>query len=175
MSRLFYSFLMGLLLSACTSEEHGELQQWMRDVTKDMRGRVEPLPVVKPYEPYAYSAASLPDPFSPARLDPVAAAAKSGGGIRPDADRKKEPLELFPLESLTMVGNLQQGNINYGLVKADKGVYRVRAGNHLGQNFGLITKISESEISVKELIQDPSGNWGERMSALQLQETETRK
>jgi len=166
---------LGALLTACTGEEFGDLKAELKDKTKDLRGRIEPLPVVKPYEPVPYKAFDQTDPFSSAKIALVTKSASTGGGVlnqeaKRHADRSKEPLEAYPLESLKMVGVLQQKRANFALVKADAGLYRVKVGNYLGQNFGLITTITESQIQLRELIQDAVGDWTERQSTLQLQE-----
>ena len=142
-------------------------------MTKDLRGRVDPLPQVRPYEPVPYQAENEIDPFRPSRIEVATAgggSAPTGAGKLPDFDRPKEPLEAFPLESIQMVGSLTQGRETFGLVKAGPNLYRVRKGNYMGQNFGVITGIDEVQISLKELIQEGSGEWVERASALQLQE-----
>jgi type IV pilus assembly protein PilP len=163
--------VLGLLLVACGGEEFGDLKAELKDKTKDLRGRIEPLPVVKPYEPVPYTAFDQADPFSSAKIELVTKSASTGGGgLKPDLNRPKEPLEAFPLESLKMVGVLQQKKANFALIKADAGLYRVKVGNYLGQNFGLITTITESQIQLRELIQDAVGDWTERQSTLQLQE-----
>jgi type IV pilus assembly protein PilP len=166
-----------LALSACDSGEQTELRAELAAMTKDVRGRVEPLPVVKPYEPLPYTAYDLPDPFGPAKIALVAKGPGQGGGggLKPDLNRPKEPLEAFPLESLKMVGTLERGKQTFGLVKADAGLYRVRIGNYLGQNFGVITKISDSEITLRELVQDAGGDWSERESTLLLQEADAKE
>ena len=162
---------LGLLLAACTGEEFGDLKAELKDKTKDLRGKIDPLPVVKPYEPVPYKVFDQADPFSSAKIELVTKSASSaGGGLKPDFNRPKEPLEAYPLESLKMVGVLQQRKASFALVKADVGLYRVKVGNYMGQNFGLITTITESHIQLRELIQDPAGDWTERQSTLQLQE-----
>lgn len=160
------------LLAACEGEQHSDLRKELNDMTKDLRGRVDPLPQVRPYEPVPYQAENEVDPFRPDRIE-VAAAAGAGSaasGTQPDLDRPKEPLEAFPLESIQMVGSLTQGRETFGLVKAGPNLYRVKKGNYMGQNFGVITGIDEVQISLKELIQEGSGEWIERASSLQLQE-----
>lgn len=166
-----------LFLAACGGDEHQDLKEELKGLTKDMRGRIEPLPVVKPYEPVPYKALDLPDPFGAAKIElAIAAAAKSKAGANaPDASRPKEPLEAYPLESLKMVGTLAQKGVNYALVRADASVYRVKAGNYMGQNFGIITGITDSQINLKELVQDASGDWTERKSALQIVEADAGK
>jgi type IV pilus assembly protein PilP len=165
-----------LALAGCESGEHQDLKAELAGMTKGLAGRVDPLPVVKPYEPVAYAAFELPDPFGPAKIQlATRGAASQGGALAPDMNRPKEPLEAYPLESLKMVGMLNRKGAVFGLVRSDAGIYRVRAGNYMGQNFGVITKISETEIALRELIQETGGEWTERTSALQLQEGEVRK
>jgi len=164
-----------LALAACAGEEHGDLKQELAQLTKDFRGRVDPLPQVKPYEPVPYTAEGQVDPFRPERIDVAAqrnlSPAASNSRIDKERDRPKEPLEAFPLESIQMMGTITQNKETFALVKAGPNLYRVRKGNYMGQNFGVITGIDESQISLKELIQDGVGEWVERASALQLVET----
>jgi type IV pilus assembly protein PilP len=160
-----------IMLSGCFGEEFGDLKAELKEKTKDLRGKIDPLPVVKPYEPVPYQAFDQADPFSTAKIELVTKSASSGGGgLKPDFNRPKEPLEAYPLESLKMVGVLQQRKASFALIKADVGLYRVKVGNYMGQNFGLITSITESQVQLRELIQDPAGDWTERQSTLQLQE-----
>ena len=165
----------GLALAACGGEEHGDLKQELAQLTKDFRGRVDPLPQVKPYEPVPYTAEGQVDPFRPERIDVAAQRqmnpSASNARIDKERDRPKEPLEAFPLEAIQMMGTITQNRETFALVKAGPNLYRVRKGNYMGQNFGVITGIDESQISLKELIQDGVGEWVERASALQLVET----
>jgi type IV pilus assembly protein PilP len=136
-----------------------------------LRGRVEPLPEIKQFEPFAYNAFELPDPFSPRDLETGSGVAV-GTGPAPDMSRRKETLEAFPLESLKMVGTLQQNRVRYALIKTpDNNLYKARIGNYMGQNFGIVTAVSETALSLKEVIQDPAnGGWSERSASLQLLE-----
>lgn len=169
--RVMLVLALGVVLAGCFGEEFGDLKAELKDKTKDLRGRIAPLPVVKPYEPVPYKAFDQADPFSTAKIELVTKSASSGGGgLKPDFNRPKEPLEAYPLESLKMVGVLQQRKASFALIKADIGLYRVKVGNYMGQNFGLITSITESQVQLRELIQDPAGDWTERQSTLQLQE-----
>jgi type IV pilus assembly protein PilP len=165
MKRLLIPMAM-LVLGGCSSEIN-ELKQFVRDSDKGVPRRVEPLPAVKPFEPFAYEGFDLPDPFRPRKIAQKEGAA---GGVAPDLNRRKEPLESFPLEQLRMVGTLSQNKDTYALVKADKTLYRVRKGNYMGQNFGLITDVTDSEIKLKEIVQDSAGDWAERQSVLPLLE-----
>ncbi len=166
--------VLALSLAACGGEQYGDLRKELDQLTKDVRGRVDPLPQVKPYEPVPYKAFDEVDPFKPSRIDVVASGAALAGasGIKPDLNRPKEPLEAFPLETLRMVGTLSQEKETYGLVKAGPNLFRVKKGNYMGLNFGVITAIDESEIKLKELVQDGGGDWVERVSSLQLVEAQ---
>jgi type IV pilus assembly protein PilP len=165
--------LAALALVACGGEEHGDLKQELNQLTKDFRGRVEPLPQVKPYEPVPYTAEGQVDPFRPERIDvalrqitPSASSAR----IEKERDRPKEPLEAFPLESIQMLGTITRARETFALVKAGPNLYRIRKGNYMGQNFGVVTGIDEASVNLKELVQDGAGEWVERTSALQLVE-----
>jgi type IV pilus assembly protein PilP len=155
-------------LAACGGEEHQDLRQWMKDSTKDFKGRIPPLPEIKIFPPVAYDAGGMVDPYNASKIEPERKA--GGGGIKPDLDRRKEPLEAYPLESLKMVGTLIKGKMVHALIQADKNLHQVKIGNYLGQNFGIITEITESEVKLKELVPDSLGDYMERTSALQLQE-----
>ena len=161
-----------LLCAGCGGESHQDLRAWMADQGKGARGRVDPLPQIKPYEPFAYNAFDLPDPFKPRKIEPT----KGGSKLAPDLTRRREPLESYPLESLNMVGTLEKGKAMYALVRTpDKEVFQVSAGNYLGQNFGVIVGITDGEVRLKELVQDGSGDWTERTGALQLIPADTTK
>jgi len=167
MKRLLIPVAVAMVAAGCSSGLD-ELRTWVRDQEKAQRPKVEPLPVLKPFEPFAYEGFDLPDPFKPRKIS-----AKEGqvaGGVAPDLNRRKEPLEAFPLEQLRMVGTLSQNKETYALVKADKTLYRVKRGNYLGQNFGLITEVTDNEIKLKEIVQDSAGDWAERQSILPLLE-----
>ena len=170
------AFALGLAatLAGCSGDQYGDLRQELKELTKDLRGKVDPLPQVKPYEPVPYKAYEEIDPFRASRIEVAAGvgASASSSGIKPDLNRPKEPLEAFPLESLRMVGTLNQNKETYGLVRAGTNLFRVKKGNYMGQNFGVITSVAESEIKLKELVQDGGGDWVERASTLQLQEAQ---
>jgi type IV pilus assembly protein PilP len=168
--RLIYVALVSLLLSACGGEEFQDLRDFVKNSGADMRGKIEPPPEVKPYEYFAYNnETNLPNPFKPRKQD---ARASGGSGInQPDLDRPKEALEEYPLESLKMVGYLYQNKVGYAVIRATDGkLHRVKAGNHIGLNFGLIKEVTDTSLIIKELVQDGSGDWTERDSSLHLTE-----
>ena len=161
-------FLACLGLAACGGEDHQDLRQWMKEATQDFKGRIPPLPEIKSFPMVAYEAGDQVDPYNASKIEPERKA--GGGGIKPDLDRRKEPLEAYPLESLKMVGTLMMGKMVHALVQADKNLHQVKIGNYVGQNFGIITDIHETEVTLKELVPDSLGDYTERTSTLQLQE-----
>lgn len=169
--RAAYSVLLtALLLTGCGGEEFQDLRDFVKNAGADMRGKVEPPPDIKPYEPFTYdNDTALADPFKPRKPD----TRKPGhtGQNQPNLDRPKEELEDFPLESLKMVGYLFQRNVGHAVIRSSEGkIYQVKAGNYIGQNFGQITSVSETEVKIKEMVQDSAGDWSERESTLQLVE-----
>jgi len=162
-----------VLLASCGGEEFGDLKAELNERSKDFRGRVDALPQVRPYEPVAYTAENVVDPFRPDRID-VAGGARGPRAetskMAPDLNRPKEPLEAFPLESLQMLGTITQNRDTFALVKAGPNLYRIKKGNYMGLNFGVVTGIDEVQINLKELVQDGQGEWVERATALQLVE-----
>lgn len=163
--------LVGLafVLAGCSDEPHRDLRDFVAKSETMPHGQIPPLPEVKPYEPFTYSAFDLTDPFKPRKIEPPKGS--GGGGIAPDLNRRREPLEAYPLEALRMVGTLAQNKQMYALIRApDNTLFRVRSGNYAGQNFGRITEISEASIKLKEIVQDSGGNWEEKEQVLLLQE-----
>jgi type IV pilus assembly protein PilP len=159
--------LLAATLTACGGGDMEDLQQFMNEAGKDMQGKIEPLPQIKPYQAFSYDAFELPDPFKPRKLT----SSGGGGGLQPDLTRPKEPLEGYSLETLRMVGMIgKKSGLHAVVASPDKVIYHVRAGNYMGQNFGLITKITDTEITLKEIVQDSAGDWAERTSTLTLQE-----
>lgn len=153
-------------LAGCGGSGLEDLQSFVDDAGKNMQGKIEPLPQVLAYEPFTYNAFDLPDPFKPRKLS-----TGGGGGIQPDLNRPKEPLEAFSLETLKMVGLLSRKGVTHAVIRTpDKSVYHVKKGNYVGQNFGLITQISDTEVTLREIVQDSAGDWSDRISTLVLQE-----
>jgi type IV pilus assembly protein PilP len=164
------TLLAALLLAGCAGDEFQDLRDFVKNSGADMRGKVEPPPEVKPYEPFNYdNSMGLPDPFKPRRQETKNAG--HPGLNQPDMQRRKEELEEFPLEGIKMVGYLYQANVGYAVLRSPDGkLHRVKVGNYLGQNFGRIAAIAENEVKIKEMVQDGTGDWTERESTLQLAE-----
>jgi type IV pilus assembly protein PilP len=165
-----------IALASCGGEQHSDLRQFVKDSDNMPRGRIPPLPEVRPYEPFEYAAFGLLDPFTPRKIEPPKGAPK-GPGPQPPANHRKGPLEAFPLENLKMVGTLSQKRDVFALIKTpDNNLYRVKAGDFMGQNFGRITDITEATVKLKELVQDSGSEWKEEERTLLLQdEQEARK
>lgn len=156
-----------LLLVACATEEE-DLRAWMASQERGMVGRVDPLPEIQPFPVVAYDAAGDIDPFAVVRVEPAMQETAVTGG--PDMDRRREPLETYPLESLNMVGVLSRDDLTQALINVGGVLHQVRAGNYMGQDHGIVTSITEGEVTLVELVQDIEGNWVERTSQLRLQE-----
>lgn len=158
------------LLAGCSSDGLDDLREFVKTAHADRKPKIEPLPDIKPYEAFAYAATDLMNPFSPANLRPQSVAGRAGGP-RPDMNRRKEPLEDYPLDGLKMVGTLSRAKQSWGIVQtADGAVYRVQRGNYVGQNFGRITRVTDEKIELVELIQGALGEWVEREAGLAIQE-----
>ena len=163
------------LLTACSDPGVDELQQWMSEQRAQTKPRITPIPEPKRFTPQAYTQEGAADPFSLQRLTQALRQESSGANanaalVAPELSRRKEPLESVPLDSVKMVGSLDKAGQLVALVRVDNLVYQVRPGNYLGQNYGRIMKVSETEIVLREIVQDAAGEWIERPAALQLQE-----
>ncbi|MBC3907593.1 MULTISPECIES: pilus assembly protein PilP [Undibacterium] len=165
--------MLALSLSACGDAEETELKAWMDAEQKQAKAVIPKISPPKVYTPFSYAGKGEIEPFDPAKLLVVLArlkAASSNGIKAPNLDRPREALEAFPMDTLVMVGTIEKNKMVYGLVQVDKTVYQVKLGAYMGQNLGLITKISENEIEIKETVQDAAGDWIERQAKLELQE-----
>jgi type IV pilus assembly protein PilP len=167
-----------LLLAGCGDSDVKEVHDWMDQVKQETRPSIKPLTEPKDFIPYAYSAKEAVDPFSPDKLlSQLAKAAETAvDPNKPDLQRPRELLESFPLDTMHMVGTMQKTGVNYALVQIDRGVYQVRAGQRIGQNFGIVTRVGDDAINIREVVQDAAGEWVERMAKLELQQSkENRK
>ena len=161
------------LLSACGSDDTEQVRAWMREVDAQTKVAVPPLAEPKTFIPFAYAQKDQVDPFNPNKLLAELAKldARPGGGLRPDLDRRKELLESYPLDTVKMVGTIEKNGVIHAVLQIDRAVHQVVKGQHLGQNYGRITGITEDAVSIREIVQDATGDWVERMSKLELQES----
>jgi len=162
--------LLSLLLFGCSnSERRTELESYVKRIKSRTIKEIEPLPEIKPYEIFTYSAANLHSPFVPIIMQEVAKKVVVENGIHPDINRRKEALENFPLDSLRMVGTLEQSAKKWVLMVDPTGtVFRITRGNYIGQNHGLIDSISDERVMITEIIPDPMGGWRERKASISL-------
>lgn len=159
--------LLPLTLAGCGSGME-DLEQRVGEVKSRKSQQIEPIPQIKQFEAFAYVAGERRDPFQKAEAEPSASAS---AGPRPDLNRTREPLEEYPLDALRMQGIIETPKVVYALVKAPDGViHRVSVGNHMGQNYGQISAIAESEISLAEIVPDGFGGWISRPATLALAE-----
>lgn len=161
------------LLAGCGSDQ-SDLRAWMDESRRTMPREIEKIAEPKTFPPFRYASANEIDPFSLIKLKLGLPQARSGM-VRPDLARPREVLEAYPLDSMAMVGNLVRGGKTVALVMAEKMLYQARVGHYIGQNFGRITRISEDEITIREIVQDAAGDWVERDSVLKLQVEESGK
>jgi type IV pilus assembly protein PilP len=177
-TNLISIFAVALALSAltgCESSEQAELQQWMAEQRNAAKPKVEPLPEPGKFSPQAYNQEGAIEPFSNQKLTQAlkrdsTQATANAGLIAPELSRRKEPLEASPLDAVIMVGSLIKTGQPVALVRVDNLIYQVRAGNYLGQNYGRVTKVTETGLSLREIVQDAAGEWIERPATLQLLE-----
>jgi type IV pilus assembly protein PilP len=160
------------LLSGCGDGGLQEVRDWMKEVRAQTPVSAQKISEPKKFVPFAYTGKEEMDPYNAAKLSVALAKmqANSNSGIKPDMDRRKEPLESYPLDSIKMVGTLEKPGLSYALLQVDKVVFQAKVGNYVGQNFGMITKITDTEVEIKEIIRDPAGEWTERKAKLELQE-----
>jgi type IV pilus assembly protein PilP len=165
--------LIALSTAGCGTGDYQDLRQFVGESGANLRGKVEPVPEMAPYEAFTYEAFDLSDPFKPRKPE-----SKDKSGAEPPLQaselRRKEALENYPLESLKMVGTLQDkhGKMFALLKTPENNLYQVRPGNYAGQNFGIVTTITETSVALKEVFQDTTGVWSERTSSLRLLDEE---
>lgn len=171
MGRLMWAMLLLMFVTACGSEQD-ELSQWMDQQKREVKSSVQPLSPPKKFNPQAYVALTGVEPFSNQKLTVALKqeARQPNSLFSVEVNRRKEPLEMFPLDSMSMVGSVTKAGHPYALLRVDNLLYQVQLGDHVGQNYGKITKISETDVSLREIVQDAAGEWIERISSLQLQE-----
>jgi type IV pilus assembly protein PilP len=163
--------VLATLLAGCSGEQE-ELSQWMEQQKREVKPNVQPLSPPKKFVPQPYIALNGVEPFSAQKLTVALKqeAKQPNSLLAAEINRRKEPLEAYPLDSMQMVGSVTKTGRPYALLRVDNLLYQVKSGDYLGQNYGKITKISETDVSLREIVQDAAGEWIERVSTLQLQE-----
>ncbi|MBK6470671.1 MAG: pilus assembly protein PilP [Betaproteobacteria bacterium] len=163
---------MGLALLAGCSADHDELRGWMEQQRREAKPNVPPLQPPKRFDPQPYTAAQAVEPFSTQKLTVALKqeARQPNSILAAELNRRKEPLEAYPLDSMSMVGSVNREGKPFALLRVDNLLYQVKVGDHLGQNYGLILKIAETEVVLRELVMDAGGEMIERPATLQLQE-----
>ena len=158
-------------LVGCSGDQQ-ELSQWIEQQRREVKPNVQPLSPPKKFNPQAYLAVGGVEPFSNQKLTVALKqeARQPNSMLAAELNRRKEPLEAYPLDSMSMVGSVMKAGRPYALLRVDNLLYQVKQGDYVGQNYGKITKISETDVSLREIVQDAAGEWIERTSALQLQE-----
>jgi type IV pilus assembly protein PilP len=168
------AILLALVLAGCGGSGSDDVQQWMTLQKNQSRPRLTPIAEPRQFQPQAYLAQLTVDPFSRQQLSQAlrrdSAQAAGANLLAPELTRRKEALESVPLDAMALVGTLMQAGRPVALVRVDRMLYPVRLGNYLGQNYGRVMRITDSELVLRELVQDAAGDWVERTAALQLQE-----
>ena len=164
-----------LVLAGCGAAGEDELRRWMAEQKSQTRPQITPISEPKQFKPESYSQVTAFEPFSNQKLTQAlkrdsTQSAASGALIAPELARRKEALESFPLDTMAMMGSMVKAGQTVALVKANNLLYQVRAGGYLGQNYGRVTKVTENEVVLREIVQDAVGEWIERAATLQLQE-----
>jgi type IV pilus assembly protein PilP len=167
--------LPAFLLGGCFSSGYDELQTWMAEQRNQTKPSITPIAEPKKFVPQSYENAGVAEPFANQRLTQALKQASKNSGanqalLKSELGRRKEALEALPLDSMTMIGSVIQKGQPIGLISVDKLVYQVRVGNYLGQNFGKITRITETAVMLREIVQDATGDWVEKTAQLELQE-----
>jgi len=171
---IFVTLSIGTLVG-CGSSGEDEIRQWIATERAQARPRVMPIAEPKQFNPQPYTADAGMEPFNPLKLTQAlrresSQVASNAALIAPEMARRKEPLEAFPLDTMAMVGSLNKASKPTALLKVDNLLYQVQVGNYLGQNYGRITAITEIAIQLREIVQDATGDWIERVTSLELQE-----
>lgn len=160
-----------VLLTACSGSPHGDLDSYVAEVKSRQKSKIPDLPQIKTYAPFSYAAFDIRDPFLPLLDEEAIPDDSKDNNLRPKTDRKPDPLESFPLDTLAFVGHIEKQGTRWGLVSApDKSIYKVQVGNYMGKNFGEIIKITETKILLREIIPDGADGWLDREASLALSE-----
>lgn len=172
--KLLWLLLAAMGLTACADSEQEELRRWMVEQRAQVKPRVPPITEPKKFTPQAYTEGAAFEPFNLLKLTQALRRESNQPStselIAPELARRKEALEAFPLDAMAMVGSMNRKGEPVALIRVDKLLYKVRVGEYLGLNYGRITRINETEVALREIVQDAAGEWIERVATLQLQE-----
>ncbi len=162
-------------LAGCGSSQEEEIRLWLVEERTKTRPRVAAIPAPKEFRPEAYTNSATIDPFSNQKLAQALKRDSSQSVIndalvKPELARRKEALEGYPVDAMTLVGSINKAGQPVALLKVENLLYQVKLGHYIGQNFGKVTKINETEVTLREIVQDAAGEWTERVATLQLQE-----
>lgn len=165
-------------LSACSDAPHQDLSQWMKEQENAVSPVIKAIDEPRAFVPQVYDSLGATEPFNKNKLLDVLRAqiaSDSGSSALLDAEksRRKQPLESYPLDSIAFVGYLEKGSVPTALMRVNGLIYQVRQGDYMGQNYGLVKTLGESEIVIREIVQDTLGEWVEQDASLYLQEAET--
>ena len=168
---LWPAIVAAVTLSACSADED-QLRGWMEQQRREVKPNVSPLQPPKKFDPQAYDTAQAVEPFSTQKLTVALKqeARQPNSMLAAELNRRKEPLEAYPLDSMSMVGSVNRQGQPFALLRVDNLLYQVKLGDYLGQNYGRISRISETEIALREIVQDAAGEWIERPATLALVE-----
>lgn len=163
------------LLMACSDSSDADLQSWMLAQRNNLKPMSEPVLAPKKFNPQIYSQEGKVGPFGSQKLvaglrSDYSNPASNSSLIAPELSRRKQALEAYPLDVMSYVGGLQKGLKKSALLRVDRLIYQVEPGAYIGQNYGKIMEITESEIILREISQDAAGEWIERQATLKLQE-----
>jgi type IV pilus assembly protein PilP len=169
---LSLALLLGSALLAGCEGDTQELKDWMDQQRREVKPSVPPLAAPKKFTPVPYANAQQVDPFSLQKLSVALKqeARQPSSLLAAEMSRRKEPLEAYPLDAMSMVGSVTKAGVPFALLRVDNLLYQVKAGDYLGQNYGRILRITETEVALREVVQDAAGEWTERTATLQLQE-----
>ncbi len=169
---LTFTLFLPLMLSGCIGNDYADIQGFMDEVKSRPKKQIEPIPIYPPYKFYTYSVMSKRSPFEkPLAIREISRLVGPVSSVKPSDDRAREYLESFSVESLGMVGHIQKSGVMYALVNDGQGsVHPVAVGNYMGRNHGKIVGMSETDISLLEIVPSGANNWVERPRTISLQE-----
>lgn len=174
MKRIGLPVVLLAILGGCGDGSLDEVKQWTKETRQGAKVVIQKLAEPKKFTPFAYGGKDKIDPFSPKKLAAAFDRLKPklvNNPFTPNPDRRRDPLEAYSLDAMKMVGTLEKPGLTYALVQVDKVIFQVKVGNYIGQNEGMIAKITDTEVELSEKVQDATGEWVERKAKLELQES----